>query len=201
MCEVTVVLSLMWYSSFSVSTNSLYINFTQNKCKLFNRLFNIVMNKLQEYNFKMKKCNIPKLTITYSFFALLEGNICLTSNRVKYVPLSILLCFLLYCLLVLQCHVEIAKACTPRSVKPCCQQYPRLTQFWFIASIIKTKPKPVKVQHSWALRSPRASRADAAHTSTISLSGSWCHLELLSSKWRTEFLLVLLRTYLWKTYK
>lgn len=116
-------------------------------------------------------------------------------------PLSILLCFLLYCLFVLQCHAEIAKACTPRSVKPCYQQHPRLTQFWFIASIIKTKPKPVKVQHSWALRSPRASRADAAHTSTISLSGSWRHLELLSSKWRTEFLLVLLLTYLWRTYK
>lgn len=99
------------------------------------------MNKLQEYDFKMKKCNISKLTITYSFFSLLEENICLTSSRVKYVSLSILLCFLLYCLFVLQCHVEIAKACTPRSVKLCCQQHPRLTQFWFIASIVKNKTK------------------------------------------------------------
>lgn len=87
------------------------------------------MNKLEEYDFKMKKCNIPKLTITYPFFSLLEGNICLTSSRVKYVPLSILLCFLLYRLFVLQCHVEIAKACTPRSVKLCRQQHLRLTQF------------------------------------------------------------------------
>lgn len=88
------------------------------------------MNKLQEDDFKMKKCSSPKITITYSFFLTLLGeNIYLTPSRVKYVPLSILLCFLLYCLFVLQCHAEIAKACTPRSVKPCCQQHPRLTQF------------------------------------------------------------------------